>query len=470
MRVLCQASFFVSRKEPKNDCLVGISVFDVWLFAESAPFFSATHECKSEHTHSPTPMCISRYIDIDLHHGDAVEKAFYSSRRVMTVSFHKVSAAESSAPVMVVGKEGYWLEVCVWITSLKPLICTKMTSCWFLSDPMCICPTFVVRAAILSGNWCSFRLWVRCARNVTTDITHTSGQNLLCYKRYNCFAGLRRSWEVFFTQRGSKVCQYSKLRLINLCTNDGAFVSCLHASIGYGFGCACIYYGVWWAKPGNIPVTIFLHFRILCQGWFQPTWLAQPNCRSALQHRSCMLPTFRHGVHHDQFCKLFDQVVILIASKYCHCLPVECSNRYPNTIPPAITIRTSACNVRNEFLQLSQRAWPQLSLELTRDRSISMNSCSQLRLLAQRLKHTSRRRLEYFWLTPRNTYHNHLIKMSLSPHNFHCLPHIPGQIVMVAGADGLDRFVDHRSKQFGLRWHNLLILCTSVCISIVADL
>ena len=101
------SSIIFCEEEPKNDCLVGISVFDVWLFAESAPFFCATHECKSEHTHSPTPMCISRYIDIDLHHGDAVEKAFYSSRRVMTVSFHKVSAAESSAPVMVVGKEGY---------------------------------------------------------------------------------------------------------------------------------------------------------------------------------------------------------------------------------------------------------------------------------------------------------------------------------------------------------------------------
>lgn len=29
------------------------------------------------------------YIDIDIHHGDGVEEAFYSTDRVMCVSFHK---------------------------------------------------------------------------------------------------------------------------------------------------------------------------------------------------------------------------------------------------------------------------------------------------------------------------------------------------------------------------------------------
>ena len=29
------------------------------------------------------------YIDIDIHHGDAVQEAFYITDRVMTVSFHK---------------------------------------------------------------------------------------------------------------------------------------------------------------------------------------------------------------------------------------------------------------------------------------------------------------------------------------------------------------------------------------------
>ena len=29
------------------------------------------------------------YIDIDVHHGDGVEEAFYTTDRVLTVSFHK---------------------------------------------------------------------------------------------------------------------------------------------------------------------------------------------------------------------------------------------------------------------------------------------------------------------------------------------------------------------------------------------
>ena len=29
------------------------------------------------------------YVDIDIHHGDGVEEAFYLTDRVMTVSFHK---------------------------------------------------------------------------------------------------------------------------------------------------------------------------------------------------------------------------------------------------------------------------------------------------------------------------------------------------------------------------------------------
>ena len=29
------------------------------------------------------------YTDIDIHHGDGVEEAFYTTNRVMTVSFHK---------------------------------------------------------------------------------------------------------------------------------------------------------------------------------------------------------------------------------------------------------------------------------------------------------------------------------------------------------------------------------------------
>ncbi len=33
--------------------------------------------------------CRVLYVDIDIHHGDGVEEAFYLTDRVMTVSFHK---------------------------------------------------------------------------------------------------------------------------------------------------------------------------------------------------------------------------------------------------------------------------------------------------------------------------------------------------------------------------------------------
>jgi histone deacetylase 1/2 len=45
--------------------------------------------------HRSLPSAVCRfhprvlYIDIDVHHGDGVEEAFYSTDRVMTCSFHK---------------------------------------------------------------------------------------------------------------------------------------------------------------------------------------------------------------------------------------------------------------------------------------------------------------------------------------------------------------------------------------------
>jgi hypothetical protein len=47
------------------------------------------------HTHPPPPPPHTHthrsvlYVDIDIHHGDGVEEAFYTTNRVMTVSFHK---------------------------------------------------------------------------------------------------------------------------------------------------------------------------------------------------------------------------------------------------------------------------------------------------------------------------------------------------------------------------------------------
>ena len=43
------------------------------------------------------------YIDIDVHHGDGVEEAFYTTDRVMTASFHKFG---DFFPVRRGGSEG----------------------------------------------------------------------------------------------------------------------------------------------------------------------------------------------------------------------------------------------------------------------------------------------------------------------------------------------------------------------------
>lgn len=39
------------------------------------------------------------YIDIDVHHGDGVEEAFFTSDRVLTCSFHKFKVRKSPLPI-----------------------------------------------------------------------------------------------------------------------------------------------------------------------------------------------------------------------------------------------------------------------------------------------------------------------------------------------------------------------------------
>lgn len=47
------------------------------------------------------------YIDIDIHHGDGVEEAFYTTNRVMTVSFHKFGEFfPGTGHIKVDGEEG----------------------------------------------------------------------------------------------------------------------------------------------------------------------------------------------------------------------------------------------------------------------------------------------------------------------------------------------------------------------------
>lgn len=49
--------------------------------------------CRADKNAAFSPVCRYHprvlYIDIDIHHGDGVQEAFYLTDRVMTVSFHK---------------------------------------------------------------------------------------------------------------------------------------------------------------------------------------------------------------------------------------------------------------------------------------------------------------------------------------------------------------------------------------------
>lgn len=55
------------------------------------PITHVHYDCASFWYDLPVVSACHRvlYVDIDIHHGDGVEEAFYSTDRVMTVSFHK---------------------------------------------------------------------------------------------------------------------------------------------------------------------------------------------------------------------------------------------------------------------------------------------------------------------------------------------------------------------------------------------
>lgn len=45
--------------------------------------------CWTKQTEQPSIHPRVLYIDVDVHHGDGVEEAFYTTDRVMTASFHR---------------------------------------------------------------------------------------------------------------------------------------------------------------------------------------------------------------------------------------------------------------------------------------------------------------------------------------------------------------------------------------------
>ncbi|HEY5114876.1 MAG TPA: hypothetical protein VIJ00_05075, partial [Nakamurella sp.] len=46
------------------------------------------------------------YVDVDAHHGDGVQAAFYDDPRVLTVSIHVLPVAESADVGVVAGADG----------------------------------------------------------------------------------------------------------------------------------------------------------------------------------------------------------------------------------------------------------------------------------------------------------------------------------------------------------------------------
>lgn len=66
--------------DPKHTCdiasKVNDDISDIMWIPRTFPFIFRYHQRVL-------------YIDIDIHHGDGVEEAFYTTDRVMTVSFHK---------------------------------------------------------------------------------------------------------------------------------------------------------------------------------------------------------------------------------------------------------------------------------------------------------------------------------------------------------------------------------------------
>ena len=78
------------------------------------------------------------YIDIDIHHGDGVEEAFYTTDRVMTVSFHKYGEYFPGTGDLRVITQPYfanwYLEVNMYVTLISghrcwqgEVLCSKLS-------------------------------------------------------------------------------------------------------------------------------------------------------------------------------------------------------------------------------------------------------------------------------------------------------------------------------------------------------
>jgi hypothetical protein len=83
------------------------------------------------------------YIDIDIHHGDGVEEAFYVTDRVMTVSFHKFGDFFPGTGDLKVQPR---VSPCVCVCGCSVRACVRVCACVYVGVPC-------VRVCARSGRW-----------------------------------------------------------------------------------------------------------------------------------------------------------------------------------------------------------------------------------------------------------------------------------------------------------------------------
>lgn len=79
------------------------------------------------------------YIDIDVHHGDGVQEAFYLTDRVMTVSFHKYGSLffPGTGDMYEIGAESG--KTILWISLFAGSSHTRIISKFVLVRPLLLC-------------------------------------------------------------------------------------------------------------------------------------------------------------------------------------------------------------------------------------------------------------------------------------------------------------------------------------------
>lgn len=116
------------------------------------------------------------YIDIDVHHGDGVEEAFYTTDRVMTVSFHKYGEyflELASFVILALAQENTTLSIFRYAT-VSMISPTKASSnqssnrLWNTTDPMLSCYN-VVGTAFRATAWDALILACKAMPIVSTS-------------------------------------------------------------------------------------------------------------------------------------------------------------------------------------------------------------------------------------------------------------------------------------------------------------